>query len=358
MNRGGNKYLNAKNQFHSIVIGLIYVLSTNSIFIPAFGYSFNPSKLLLLILLPVLYVMLKPRIKIRIEDVFFIFFILFVVTKGVFTGDVKLITGIFNYLVPYSFYKVYENRLAYFSLNKVIVIIIAWSILHSSLGLLQFFSGDKSLLVVGMLTEFKIIYAREFAFNPFDELTLLPHGLYSYSSVLAISLIFPAFLAFGIKEKMGWLLFSLVFSLFFVTVFATFSRFEILSMLVLMFMSILVIKPKKIIFKRLIILYVMFIVILAVYLFGTSDEIGTVNARLITVDMLSQIFTGWDDVFFGLTSMYMFKENYGVDIPHNMYVFMWVSYGFFGAIFLIAYFGVKLYKFYYFYKRYCHYKTT
>ena len=324
----------------SIYIALVYVLSTNGIFIDVLGFGFNPSKLFILITLPFV-LLFSFKIKIELLDILFLLFFVFGIVRFFVYNEFGVISDLTNFVFPFLFYKVLGTHLDKINLKLVLRIILFFVFFHIVLGLIQFYTGDRGLLIVSEIQEFKIKYAREYRFNPFEALLLLPHGLYAYSSVLGISLIFPLFLVFARNRN---LISVILFGLLSITIFLTFSRFEILTIFLLIIFSIFVIKNNKIKYLRFFSIYFLGIGLIFFYLSITNDAIGSVSARFISLDSLQNIFDT-KSFFFGIASVNDFLFNYKMNIPHNMYVFSIIAYGLFATIFLISYFLIKIYSY-------------
>lgn len=256
----------------SLVIALVYILSTNGLFINIAGFDFNPSKLFVILLLPVLMLMIRGKIFYQ-EDFLFYIFIAFALIKALVFQDTKLATSMSNFIIPFLFYLVIRRNLDRVNLKLLVITILIWCTLHAGFGILQFISGDHGLLVVEETNEFKLKYASNYAFNPFEELLLLPHGLYGYSSVLAISLIFPLFLVTGARSLLSFPLIVILFGIIATTIFLCFSRFEILSLLLLGALVLFVVKDgARIMFFRLMTMVALLVAVIAIYLTLTDDS--------------------------------------------------------------------------------------
>lgn len=335
----------------SILVSLVYIFSTNGIFIPVAGFDFNPSKLLVILLLPILLLTIRGNI-FQQEDIFFCIFIILAFFKAAIFQDTRLITSLSNFLIPFLYYITIRINLKKINLKFIITFILLWSTLHASFGLLQFFTGDKDLLLVEATNEFKLKYASNYAFNPFEELLLLPQGLYGYSSVLAISLIFPLFLLAGARHFLPRFFVIVALGVISTTIFVCFSRFEILSLLLLIALSVFVVKDQvDIIFSRLILLVAILIAAILAYLAFTDDPIGSVSARVVTIDVLGRMVGEVNSFLLGIPTIFDFLENYGFNIPHNMYLYLWIAYGIIAACFFSAYLWFKTINYYKFYKR-------
>lgn len=328
----------ASSYLISIYIALVYILSTNGIFIDILGFGFNPSKLFLLITLPFVF-LFSSKIRLELLDVLFLLFIVFGVLRFFVYNEFGIISDLTNFILPFLFYKVVGTHIDKINLNIVLRIILFFVFFHAIFGLIQFYTGDRGLLIVSEIQEYKIKYAREYSFNPFQELLLLPHGLYAYSSVLGISLIFPLFLVFAKNRN---LISVILFGLMSITTFLTFSRFEIITIFLLIIFSIFVIKNNKIKYLRFFSIYFLGIGLIVIYMQFTSDAIGSVSARLIDFETLKGIFD-IKSFFFGIDSLDNFLLIYKMHIPHNMYVFSVISYGIFCALFLLFYLLIKIY---------------
>ena len=268
-------------------------------------------------------------------------FFIFGIARFFVYNEFAIISDLTNFIFPFLFYKVMGVHIDKINLKIVIKMILFFVMLHAVLGLIQFYTGDRALLIVSEIQEYKIKYAREYSFNPFEQLLLLPHGLYAYSSVLGISLIFPLFLVFAKNRNLTSVI---LFSLFSITIFLTFSRFEIISIFLLSIFSIFVIKNNSIKYLRFFIIYFLGIGLIFLYLSITNDAIGSVSARLINFDTLQHIFD-LRSFFFGIASVDNFLLDYKMHIPHNMYIFSVISYGIFCAVFLISYLLIKIYRY-------------
>jgi len=330
------KALQIKTFLFTTYMIFAYVLSTNSIFIHFIGFDFNPSKLFVLLSFPFIIIYTK-SFKTEKIDLFFLFFISISMIKFFLYWDIKIITSLSNFIVPYIFYNSIKPNIKYINIKYVIYIIIFFATMHALFGLLQFYTGDRDLLIVKEIQEWKIKYASNFFFNPFENLLLLPQGLYAYSSVLAISLIFPLFLLFSIYRYSNKFIFTFSFFILVLTIFLTFSRFEILSIFILVMFAILLIKHQNIIYHRYLIVYILMIITIVGYMYTTSDQLGTAQARIITLEKLAQIFINVKTFLFGLPDMTTFRDKFDMDVPHNMYIFIMSSYGIVASLFLITY---------------------
>lgn len=335
----------------TLVVALVYVLSTNGLFINIAGFDLNPSKLFVISFLPILILTIRGKIFYQ-EDLFFYMFIAFVLIKALMFQDFKLATSMSNFIIPFLFYMVIRENLSRLNLKFLVVIILLWSALHAGFGILQFISGDHALLVIEETNEFKLKYASNYAFNPFEELLLLPHGLYGYSSVLAISLIFPLFLAAGARGLLSFPFFAIPFGIMAVTVFLCFSRFEILSLLLLLASMFFVVKDgARIMFARLLSMVALLVAAIATYLTLTDDSIGSVSARLLTSDVLEAMIPDAASLILGVPTIFSFLDNFGFNIPHNMYFYLLIAYGLIAACFFAGYLWFKVVKYLKFYKR-------
>lgn len=335
----------------SLVVALVYILSTNGLFINIAGFDFNPSKLFVILLLPVLMSMIRGKIFYQ-EDFLFYMFIAFALIKAIVFQDTKLATSMSNFITPFLFYMVIRRNLNRVNLKLLVIIILLWSTLHAGFGMLQFISGDHGLLVVEETNEFKLKYASNYAFNPFEELLMLPHGLYGYSSVLAISLIFPLFLVSGARSLLSWPLLVIVFGIIATTVFLCFSRFEILSLLLLLALALFVVKDgTKIMFFRLVTMVALLVAAIATYLTLTDDPIGSVAARLVSSNLLAVMIPDATSLVLGVPTIFSFLDNFGFNIPHNMYFYLLIAYGLIAACFFTGYLWFKVVKYLRFYRR-------
>ncbi|MDP2143561.1 MAG: hypothetical protein Q8J80_05450 [Gallionella sp.] len=335
----------------TLVVALVYILSTNGLFINIAGFDLNPSKLFVISFLPVLILMIRGKVFYQ-EDLFFYMFIAFALIKALMFQDFKLATSMSNFIIPFLFYMVIRENLSRLNLKFLVAIILLWSALHAGFGILQFISGDHGLLVIEETNEFKLKYASNYAFNPFEELLLLPHGLYGYSSVLAISLIFPLFLAAGARGLLSLPLFAIPFGIMAVTVFLCFSRFEILSLLLLLASMFFVVKDgARIMFARLLSMVALLVAAIATYLTLTDDSIGSVSARLLTSDVLDAMIPDAASLILGVPTIFSFLDNFGFNIPHNMYFYLLIAYGLVAACLFSGYLWFKVLKYLKFYKR-------
>ena len=57
------------NYLNSTILGILYITSTNSFFINILGYDFNPSKLLLLTISPILIIYITNITHYKKEDI-------------------------------------------------------------------------------------------------------------------------------------------------------------------------------------------------------------------------------------------------------------------------------------------------
>lgn len=328
--------------FISIYIALVYILSTNSIFIDVLGFGLNPSKLFVIISLLVVF-LFKAKFRLELTDLFFVFFILFGFFRTLVHSDANVLGDLTNFIIPFLFYKVLSSHLERINLKLILKIILFFVFFHAIFGIYQFYTGDRSLLIVSEIQEFKIKYAREYSFNPFETLLLLPHGLYSYSSVLAISLIFPLFLLVGSSSKIKFKT-IIIFLLLSLTVFLTFSRFEILSIFLLLIFAMYVVKYYRIKYIRFFLIYFIGVCLIFLYISFTEDAIGSVSARMISLEMLRNIFD-FKMLFFGMEGLDDFLFKYKIHIPHNMYIFLIMRYGIFAVFFLFLYLTLKIFMY-------------
>lgn len=336
----------------SLMVVMVYILSTNELFINIAGFNFNPSKLFIILLLPVLMLMLYRKIIFYQEDFLFYMFIFFVLIKVLVFQDFKLMTHLSNFMIPFLFYIVIRRNLDRVNLKFLVFIILLWSVLHAGFGILQFISGDHALLVVEETNEFKLKYASNYAFNPFEDLLLLPHGLYGYSSVLAISLIFPLFLAAGARSLLPFPLVVIPFGIMSITVSLCFSRFEIMCLLLLLALVFIVVKDgARIMLSRLFLMVALFVVAIAIYFTFTDDAVGSVSARLISFDVLDVLIPDAPSLVLGVPTIFSFLDIYGFNTPHNMYFYLFIAYGLIAACFLAGYLWLKVVKYLRFYKR-------
>lgn len=334
----------------TLFVALVYILSTNELFISIAGFDFNPSKLFVILSLPVLLLIAREDV-FQQEDFLFFMFIIFSLFKSFMFQDIKLATGLSNFIVPFLFYLTIRSNLNLIKLRLLVFMIALFAALHAGFGLLQFVTGDNGLLFVEVNNEFKLKYASSYSFNPFEVLLLLPHGLYGYSSVLAISLVFPLFLVAGSRRFFSLPIAIIVFGVISTTIFLCFSRFEILSLLLLLVLGIFVVKDgRRIMFLRLFPMIAILVASITFYLLSTDDSIGSVSARLITLDVFHVLIGDVFSLVLGVPNILGFLDKYNFHIPHNMYFYLWIAYGFFAACFFSAYLWFKAINYFRFYK--------
>jgi hypothetical protein len=337
--------------FNSFVLGLLYITSTNSFFIKYIGFEFNPSKLILLFILPLFLIIIVQRANFSRLDLYFGLFILLATIFAIVRNSPKVVTSLSNFLFPYICFKYFTQRkLSVINLKLLVNIILVWTLIHCLFGFYQFYTGDRSLVFFKEIQEYKLKYAQEYAFNPFGELKLLPHGLYNYSSVFSISLIFPFFILLSYYKQINKLFFFPVFIAIVFDVFVCFSRFEIISVFFSVLLAIFVIKDKKInnfILNIVLIGFALVVLIITIYFYTVLGSFGTIEARVITISQLQLFFDDITIFLFGGDSYY-FTDVFKVDIPHNVFVYTVFSFGIFCAIFVFMYFikyGFSHYKY-------------
>ena len=322
---------------------LVYALSTNSFFIPVFGFDFNPSKVLLLISLPFI-LLIKPKLYFEQLDFVFFIFVLLMLVSGAYYMDLHAITSISNYALPFLFYIVIRTHSSSVDILLLLKLIVLFSFLHACLGFIQFYMENTDLVFFDNLPTHKLKYANNYSWNPISDIKLLPQGFYFYSSNLAISLIFPLYILMAIKNNMKFSLFLTLFSFISLVVFLTFSRFEILSVILLILSSLFIFKNSRIIYKRTGLILFIFILGIVLYILFTNDPIGSVQARIPSKELILTIFQGPSEFLLGVNDHKNFYQNTGVNIPHNMYFFVAMAYGIVAAIIFVVYFGLSLYK--------------
>ncbi|MEZ7495056.1 hypothetical protein QO206_06130 [Leeuwenhoekiella aequorea] len=326
---------------NSILLGLLYVISTNGFFISFSGFEFNPSKLLLLLLLPLFSIKFLLNYKLSKSDLYFFLFLILAIIFAFAKGTTESISGLTNFLLPYICYKFYtRGEHSILNLDLLFKIILFWTLLHCILGLTQFYLEDRSLIFFDEIQEWKLRYAQDYFFNPFENLTLLPHGLYSYSSVFAISLIFPFFVLLGNYTMLNRKYFYLLFAIIFTTIFVCFSRFEIMSAFFGIVLFLFIIKKNRVktnSLKIFLILFVILLILLVMYIYTVLGQFGTVGARIITSDQLNVLFPNIEDFISG-GIIEGFRDNFDIDVPHNIYVFSIFTFGIFCSVFLFLFF--------------------
>ena len=328
----------SKTLIYSIILGTLYITSANDILIGVMGFRFNPSKLIMLGLMPLAVLALPGNLKLKNTDILFLGFIVLIITKAVLIKNFSYLTSITNFVFPFLVYKYFQSNLKHLSIKILVFSILFIAVLNSSLGLAQFFTGDKGLVLIESSHSFKLHYARQYSYNPFLNLLLLPQGLYGYSNVLAISLIFPSYVLFGYKKFLNPLVSSLLFALFGFTIFITFARTEALAFLLLLMIFLLAIRKNKIHFGKLA-LGVGIIAVLALgYLLTAGDATGTIMVR--NPAKYSGLFNSWDKILLG-GDILKFREEHHTNPPHNIFLYSWYAYGLLAALSIIGYFALS-----------------
>jgi len=326
-----------KTYLYSFVLALLYITSVNSFFIYFLGYEFNPSKLIFLFLLPFIIINFN-SFKFKNTDIFFLLFIFFVCLRMAFIFNLGYLTGLTNIIFPLIAYKFFQKKLDYINIKFIFYSILFIASINSVIGLVEFFTGDR-LITISDLPEqdFKLLYARDYIYNPFPNLERLPQAMFNYSSVLAAFLIFPVFILAAFQKHMNNMWYYILFATLSFTVFVTFARAELLALLFIFFLRYYIVKKDVIKISRLMIIGIIGVVIISGYLLTTSDTIGTLEARKINFDMLSYIFQSPLEFIVGGDISSLESSEYG-DIPHNVFIFSLYSFGVFGSFFLIGYF--------------------
>lgn len=327
------------------IILLAYILSANSFFVAVGGVEFNPSKLFLLFLMPFLVLLHIKVICFRVVDFVFCVIVILVFTRSVVYLEPKSALNFTNWLVPYCFYKVFQLYGSDKTLLRLIKCILIFWVFHALIGLWQFYSGDYNSLFFDDVQRFKAKYASDFWFNPFGALAVLPHGLYVYSTILAMGLLLPCYLALALREFIGTFTFVFTTIVFVLTTFLTFSRFDILSLMFIPFFAVFCIDKTGVRFKYLIVAFVFLAILVLLYLLTTTDQVGTVSARLISVDLVMFVFSDIEKVWLGLPRVDLFYEETGINVPHNMYFYLIMAFGVPLALLIVAYFWGMFFRF-------------
>ncbi len=331
------------------MFSLLYITSTNRYFINFMGFDFNPSKLLLLLITPFIFFKIRRSSASHYEFLLSISIVILTLFKSISNGDFFYLTEATNFILPLIFYLYFSSNYKYINLKKAIKYILFFCFLHSLFGLYQFYKQDRSLVFFEEIQEYKITQVDKYFFNPFTNLELLPHGLYSYSSLFSISLIFPLFLLIGNKKiyKNQINYWVILFTLF-VTIFCCFSRFEIVSAIIAIISSIFISSNKRLPLlnkTKIKFLSVSFFISITYVIIKTMESLGggmgTMTSRMVFMEYFEIIFFSINHIFFGI-DVKNFTQIYKLDITHNFYVFCLLKYGLFVGLLFMIYFLRKM----------------